>query len=58
MTIDEILEECTKVKARGFGARLTLPIYVIERLCAAARAWEEAPQELRDAIKWKAERDG
>lgn len=56
MTVDDILEECRKVKA--YSSRITLPIVYVERLCEAARAWDEAPQELRDAIKWKAERDG
>jgi hypothetical protein len=49
MEIAEIEAKLKVYKATGHTSRIDLPFVVVERLIAAAKAWEQAPQIVKDA---------
>lgn len=51
MTIDEVLQNCRLVKEAGTSSKVPVPIVVLEKLCAAARAWEQTPDYVKDVAK-------
>lgn len=51
MSIDEILEECRRIKGSGYAPRITVAVSVIERLCEDAAAWRALPETWRDGLK-------
>lgn len=51
MSVDQVMEDCRRIKAAGTSSKVPVPIVVLERLCADAKLWQSAPDLLKDAIK-------
>lgn len=58
MTIHDILQACRSIKEAGTSSKVPLPITVIESLCRDALMWRNAPEAMRDAIKFQEARQG
>jgi hypothetical protein len=51
MSVDQVLEDCRRIKEAGTSSKVPVPIVILEKLCADARAWQNTPQVIRDAAK-------
>jgi hypothetical protein len=49
MSVEQVLEDCRRIKEAGTSSKVPVPITVLERLCRDAKAWAEAPQIVKDA---------
>jgi hypothetical protein len=51
MSVDQVLEDCRRIKEAGTSSKVPVPIVILEKLCADAKAWQSTPQVIRDAAK-------
>ena len=48
-TVEDVEKACAFVREAGTSSRVPVPITTLLRLCADAKAWQAAPQILKDA---------
>jgi hypothetical protein len=46
---DDVLAACKFIRETGTSSRVPVPIVTLERLCADAKRWNDAPQFVREA---------
>jgi hypothetical protein len=51
MSVDQVLEDCRRVKEAGTSSKVPVPIIVLEKLCADAKMWAETPAYVRDVVE-------
>jgi hypothetical protein len=51
MSVDQVIEDCRRVKAAGTSSKVPVPIVVLEKLCADAKRWAETPAYVRDVVE-------
>ena len=51
MSVDQVLEDCRRIKEAGTSSKVPVPIVILEKLCHDAKAWQSTPQVIRDAAK-------
>lgn len=51
MTADQLLEDYRRIKEAGTSSKVPVPIIVLEKLCADAKAWAETPAYVRDVVE-------
>ena len=51
MTVDQILENCRRIKEAGTSSKVPVPIVDLEKLCRDALMWQQTPEYVRDVAK-------
>ena len=51
MSVDQVIEDCRRIKEAGTSSKVPVPIVVLERICADAKAWASAPEYVKDVVR-------
>jgi hypothetical protein len=51
MSVDQVLEDCRRVKEAGTSSKVPVHIVTLEKLCADAKRWAETPAYVRDVVE-------